>query len=258
VALFPKVSPLARFVQDPDEDDPETALYLERLAGHALLAGQLPVFKFCRTPLRAGWLRRVMPKAAFLYLNRNPDDLHRSYWSQGGATNYFSVQYAAVLLLHGQHPRWRISASHLLGPDAEVKAGDVVDALHRAFRLCRDQGAQFGRDLSLLFWVHALLDNLRAGSEIRDYDRLVDEPQSLDDLHAQCQAWLGMTPRLRPPRRTPQPDTGGEIVEPALARCIAADLGAAGVAKLAEAAGRLHGRSANVLDVLFALNGRRA
>ena len=219
----------------------------------------MPVFKFCRAPLRAGWLRRVLPKAAFLYLNRNPDDLHRSYWSHGGATNYFSVQYAAVLLMFRRHPRWPSAAAGLLGPESDAlpEAMDALAALHQAYRLCRDKGEQFSRDLTLLFWVHALLDNLRAGIDIHDYDQLVDDPRGLGTLLALCQSRLGLVPNLRPPRRTPQLDPGGEVVDPAFARGVAADLGPEGVAELLAAKERLHARSVQVLHALFASDPRQ-
>lgn len=252
VFLFPLRSALENFIQDETESDSETQLYLERLIGYAAARGQVPVFKFCRATLRAGWLRQVLPRSAFIYLNRNPEDLHRSYWSQGAATNYFTVQYAAALLLHRQNPLMKPVADYLLGVNTSEASVPLngESALQQAGTLCRDKGAQFGRDLTLLFWTQSLLGNRGFAAEIFDYDQLVASTAALDRLREFSASALACAPSFIRPHAPLQPEVPGHVVDPEFAGHLAAGIGQAGLEALTKLYPFVHEKSQRVIASL--------
>jgi hypothetical protein len=104
-----------RYSLNPSEPDDALRRYIARLIAFAGAHRQVPVFKFCRSLLRVGWLARTFRSRNVLVLRR-PIDIWRSCRDQG--ITYYAPAVCAIVGRNRQHPllatladRYNISAS---------------------------------------------------------------------------------------------------------------------------------------------------
>jgi hypothetical protein len=103
------------FFASPDTTPNELTQYLRMLIGFAEERGEQPVFKFCRSVGRVGWMRHHFPEAVHIMVLRNPFNQFasalRQFTQHGNA--YFLVMPLLLLAMHRDLPTVGACARHL-------------------------------------------------------------------------------------------------------------------------------------------------
>jgi hypothetical protein len=94
------------FFMQPDDEFPELREYIESLLRLAQSSEKVPVFKFCRTLGRLGWVRRNFPDAAHILVMRDPGSQWLSAWrlSREDDNPHHLLTPIRILTLHHEHP----------------------------------------------------------------------------------------------------------------------------------------------------------
>jgi hypothetical protein len=196
-----------RYFLAPEEADPALELYLANLVSSAQENGQRPALCFCRSQMRALWMRRRFGGTHLCQI-RGPLD----QWLSFGRHDYFKQRTLLTgFLLNKRHPGC-------------LETLDGFSELYRAWQTgrsfqYRDQSCL---EIFCVLWIASALQALAASGIILDIDRLgVDaglRAATEEDLR---QAGLPHDLRdCRPPATTDRPERR-EAVEGALARAAA-------------------------------------
>lgn len=109
---FQKRFTAENFYLSPDDEDQPLEAYFRRLMAHATANAQRPFFQPTRAFLRAEWLKQRLG-GIHIYLNRDVDQLLRSYFSYGLASSYFLQCHALIIGQNARHPLYAEIAAYM-------------------------------------------------------------------------------------------------------------------------------------------------
>lgn len=104
-----------QFFADRDAELPQLRRYLESLVEFSRILGKTPVFKFCRSLGRVGWLRKNFPDALHVLVAREPWSQWLSAWRifRHDENPYFIVAPMRILEAHRTKPLVAAVASEM-------------------------------------------------------------------------------------------------------------------------------------------------
>lgn len=94
------------FFMQAEDEFPELRAYIDSLVQLARSGGKAPVFKFCRSLARVGWMRRNFPDGAHVFVMRDPVGQWMSAWrlSREDDNPHHLLTPIRILALHRDHP----------------------------------------------------------------------------------------------------------------------------------------------------------
>lgn len=205
--LFDNSLSYERYFLAPEEQDPALERYLANLIASAQEKGLRPALCFCRSQMRALWMKRRFGGTHLCQI-RGPMD----QWLSFGRHAYFKQRtLLTAFLLNKRHPGCLESLGGF---------GDLYRAWQtgRSFQY-RDQDCL---ELFCVLWIASALQSLAASSIVLDIDRLGSDP-ALRAATAEELRQTGLPHDLddcRPPAAVDRPDLR-RAVEGALARAAA-------------------------------------
>jgi hypothetical protein len=206
-----------RFGAAPDREFPAVQAYLQELTERTLDAGEMPVFKFCRSSGRLPWLKQAFPAALHVAVIRNPASQFASGWllHQEWRNTFFVAAPFRVLGLNRQEPLVRAALEAFevrLPPDAPT-SDDAYAAVCEQYARSVEGTNAYRAFIAL--WTLSAARMPDATDKVLDIDRLGLDRAYAAHAAADFQTRTGMVPRFDDARdlvdelkRTPERITG--------------------------------------------------
>jgi hypothetical protein len=201
---------------DPDAQDRPLHHYLDSLL-HAA-AGQVPVFKFCRSLGRVAWMQRRFPDALHAVLLRDPVAQWASVTAQLAAGNRFFAAAPLLVLARNREAlavREAVERFGLRLPALPASRRDLDPELCWRHAARFDEAARYR--LFLAFWTITAISALSSDAMIIDADRLAADQAHGDAVAQALRAHTGTGVSLDtsvPPSRAQIP-AGGQAAHAA-------------------------------------------
>lgn len=178
VAGFERAFSFDHYFLEDEAPQPRLRAYLERLHNVAQLSGRQPVFKFCRSLGRTGWMRTQFPDAAHIAILRDPLAQWESAWRLAATqTPYFLAMPVAILaanpsvaLVQAVTTAFDLKLDHL-------RASQFKATYARAESFAQSASVEMTYRCALAFWLVTALSSVAHAEIVIDSDRL---SESLD------------------------------------------------------------------------------
>lgn len=171
VPLFRKRFTAENFYLHPQSADEELAAYLGSLFAHAAQNMQRPFLQPNRGLLRAEWMQKSFG-GVHLYLNRDIEELLRSYFSFGGNDSYFLQNFATIIGQNANAPFFsELAALKGLKP---FSGRTYVEEREHFGRMTADWQRQDFSDIVAFIWVTGLAQASRYAGGLIEVARLRD------------------------------------------------------------------------------------
>jgi len=179
------------FFAGPDAALPALETYLRRLVEAAHARGEQPVFKFCRSLGRVGWMAKTFPDSVHIAIVRNPVSqfIAARHQSAVHENPYFLLMPLRVLARNASHEAVAAALQHFavrLPPEAADEDPAKAQAMLTAY-LCRTGAEEWYRGF-LAFWLLGMLGIPETIDAIIDADLL----SSSASYRAECAAELAV------------------------------------------------------------------
>lgn len=173
VAGFDRSFAFDRFFMDDEEIAPRLRHYLLGLRNAAHGRGKLPVFKFCRSLGRAGWMRRQFPDVAHVAVIRDPISQWESCWKQARTgTPYFLASPLALLASNMDEPLVAAAVDALHLRIAGLRRATYAKTYAQSERFVELATADTIYRSSLAYWLIGTLAALPHADLVIDADQL--------------------------------------------------------------------------------------
>lgn len=154
-----------RFLLAPNQKDEKLYNYLEALIETALLTNRRPIFCFCRSQMRVGWMRNHF-KGTHIAQIRNPID----QWASFNVESYFSQKTLLIALkLRARHPQsfMHIKTFERFAKEVEKRPYLPVEHIVDFFLKKEDVFEVF-----LVIWIASALQAISYSDYVLDIDLL--------------------------------------------------------------------------------------
>lgn len=190
----------------PGAARPALAAYLASLAGPPVTGGEKrPVLKLCRSLGRVGWMHRTFPRAAHLFVVRDPWSQWLSGWRlfRNSGSPYFITMPFVILTQHTGDAAVACALATMGLRFAPFAPASLNERYQRCLAALSGLAPEAIYRAFLALWVLGTLEAARHADAIVDVDRLARVPAYRAETRERIAALTGMELDLDGAREAP-------------------------------------------------------